>query len=369
MTSARQSVAASRRIVIKLGTAVLTGGASRIDRELLDAYAASIERLRADGRSVIVVSSGAVGAGVGVLRLKARPVDVSDLQAAAAAGQPTLMRLWSAALESRGLHAAQLLVSRSDFDSRERFVNFRNCLASLETLGAVPIVNENDTVATEEISLGDNDVLAAHVAFASGADTLVILTNAPGVQGADGAVIESAIDTNALAEHVRPDGSSQGRGGMRTKLEAASLSTRAGIACVIGPGRPGDALVRILEGEPVGTLVSPATGAPSARRRWIAHAATPAGSVRLDEGAVRALTERNASLLAKGVIGFDGSFAVGDVVALLDPEGAEIGRGLVNVSSDELRVVQGRESGDFETLLGRRAHAEVVHRDNLALAT
>jgi len=367
VSAARPDIARARRLVVKLGTSVLTGGSTTLDDDLLASVARTIAGARAEGRAILLVSSGAIGAGAGVLRLGSRPTDVSDLQAAAAAGQPVLMRRWSEALEREGIHAAQLLVSRADFDSRERFLNFRNCLASLDALGAVAIVNENDTVATEEISLGDNDVLAAKAAIASGAEALIALTSAPGVQRADGTVVDRAETPDELEHLVREEATTLGRGGMRTKILAAQLATRAGVACVIGPGRPADALERILSGEPVGTLVPPADAAPSAKRRWIALTTTPLGAIHLDDGAARAVTQRNASLLARGVTSCDGAFDVGDPVALLDPAGREIARGLTNLSAAELRIVQGRDSGEFESLLGRRSHEEVVHRDNLVL--
>lgn len=366
-SEARAQIGAARSLVVKIGTAVLTGGSDELDRAYLHDLAATIAQLRAGGRRVVVVSSGAVGAGVGVLRLRERPTDVGVLQAAAAAGQPKLMSLWAEALGVRSTPAAQILLSRGDFDSRERYLNIRNCVGALHALGAVPIVNENDTVATEEISLGDNDVLAARVAVAVQAEALVLLTTAPGVLDEDDQVVPFAGDAADLARLVRPARTKQGRGGMATKVEACRIAGEGGVSTVIAPGRPVETLARVLEGQAIGTCVGAGVARVQGRRQWIALSATPAGTLDLDAGASVALRERNASLLAKGVRAVEGRFRMGDVVLLRDPEGAEVGRGLVNLASEELRAVKGLASSEFERVLGRRVHEEVVHRDNLVI--
>lgn len=360
----RAAVKSARSVVVKIGTAVLTGGTGVLDRAYFHDLSALIAAERRAGRRVLIVSSGAVGAGVGALGLTERPSDMGLLQAAAAAGQPLLMSLWRDAFAVRSTSVAQILLSRADLDSRERFLNIRNCVHALHAVGAVPIVNENDTVATEEISLGDNDQLAAKVAVAVEAEALVILTTGPGVLDDQDRVVASAADAESLKCWIRPMKTGQGRGGMATKLEAARIGSETGVVTIIAPGRPVDTLQRVLAGEQVGTCVGGGGGRRTGRRAWIGYSATPSGSIMLDEGAARAVRERGASLLAKGVSGLSGSFQPGDVVALKDAAGAEIGRGLTNLSSDELRLVQGKESLEFERILGRRTFEEVVHRDN-----
>ncbi len=364
--SDRREVIAARLIVVKVGTAVLTGGAERLDRAFMHDLASEIAALTRNGRRVILVSSGAVGAGLGAMAFDGRPTDVTDLQAAAAAGQPLLMFEWREAFAVRGLGVGQILVGRDDFDSRERFLNIRNCVACLLDHAIVPVVNENDSVATDEISLGDNDILAAKLASAMRADLLAILTTVAGVETAAGHVLDRADDAERLAQLVRAERSAQGRGGMRTKIEAARIATRSGTPTLIGPGRPAPGIGRMLAGDPVGTLVLGREARHAGRRLWIAMTATPVGAIAVDEGAARAITERGASLLAKGVVGLSGRFGVGDVVSIVNGSGDEIARGLTNLTSEELGIVRGRASAEFETLLGRRTHEEVIHRDNLA---
>lgn len=366
-TEARAAVAGARSIVVKLGTQVLTGGTSTLDRAFLHDLATQVARVRSQGRRVLLVSSGAVGAGVGALGLQKRPADVATLQAAASAGQPLLMSLWREAFSVRGTPVGQILLGRGDFDNRRRFLNIRNCVNRLHDLGAIPIVNENDTVATEEISLGDNDVLAAKVAVAVRAEALVILTNTQGVlDGADRVVFESQ-DAESLLPHVREARSAQGRGGIGTKIEAARIACEGGLPAVIAPGRPAESLGDLLDGKRIGTCVYGPSVRMQARRQWVALGATPAGTISVDEGAARALAERNASLLAKGVVGVSGRFEIGDVVLIASRDGAEVARGLANLTSEELRVVMGRDSSELGALLGRRVYEEVVHRDNLTL--
>jgi glutamate 5-kinase len=367
--AARERVKGARLVVVKIGTAVLTGGGDQIDRAYVHDLAAQVAAMaRGDSsRRFIIVSSGAGGAGVGALGLAGKPTDVSALQAAAAAGQPLLMSLWREAFEVRRVPAAQILLSRGDFDSRERYLNVRNCIHQLHALGAIPIVNENDTVATEEISLGDNDGLAAKVAVAVQAEALVILTTGPGVLDAGDNLVRESADAASLARHVRPVKTSQGRGGMATKVQACRDAAEAGIPTVIAPGRPVATLTAVLVGERVGTCCAAADDKRLGRRNWIAAGATPAGGITLDAGAARAVLERGASLLAKGVTAVDGSFEVGDVVSLRDAAGKEIARGLCNLTRDELRAVLGRRSDELESILGRRVHEEVVHRDNLVV--
>ncbi len=366
--SDRAPVAGARRMVLKIGSAVLTGGTGTLDRAYLHDLAAQIAARRSAGVQVIVVSSGAVAAGLGTLGMTTRPRDVAGQQAAAAAGQPLLMSMWTEAFGVRRIPVAQMLLSRSDFDSRERFLNIRNCLTRLLELGATPIINENDTVATEEISLGDNDLLSAKIAAAAQAELLVILTGVGGVLDASGRVVPFAAGVAPLAGLVRAEKSTQGRGGMASKLAAAKAAGLSGIGTVIAPGRPPNSLAHVCAGEPVGTYIAPpAETKVAGKRLWIALSVTPAGSVLVDDGAARAVRERGASLLARGVTGVAGEFEVGDAVSIRDAAGAELARGLTNFSSGELAVLRGVESSRFEEVLGRQTHEEVIHRDNMVL--
>ena len=367
--NARPAIEKSQRIVVKIGTAVMTGGGATLDRAYAHDLAAQVSGLVAEGRRVIVVSSGAVAAGLPALRLAARPRDVAGQQAAAAAGQPVLMDLWREAFGVRNVAVAQVLLSRADFDSRERFLNIRNCLLRLLELGAVPIINENDTVATEEISLGDNDLLSAKIAAAVQAQLLVILTGVDGVLDRNGKVVSEALGVESLLGLVRGEKSAQGRGGMVSKLSAARAAGQSGVATVIAPGRPAGGLVRVCRGEEVGTLVGVQSEAKvGGKRLWIGLGVTPSGAVTVDDGAAKAVRERGASLLARGVTGVSGVFGVGDAVFIRQTSsGRDIARGLTNFSSVELAKIVGVESARFEEVLGRQAHEEVVHRDNLVM--
>lgn len=369
--SVRSVIRDAKRIVIKIGSAALTGGSDTLDRAYMHDLAAQCAAAVDNGRELILVSSGAVAGGLKAAGFIGRPRDVAGQQAAAAAGQPLLMAMWHEAFNVRRRAVAQILLSRSDFDSRDRFLNIRNCVGVLLERGVTPIVNENDTVATEEISLGDNDVLAAKLATAVLADALIILSTAGGVMDSSGAVVPEADGVESLRAFIRTDMSGQGRGGMTTKLEAARIASLIGVPTVIAPGRPAETLARVLRGESVGTCIN-AHGAASdrhvGRRSWIGLTATPAGTLDIDDGAVRALRDRGASLLAKGVRKVSGRFDAGDVVLVRDEQGREIARGLTNFSSAELLAVLGRDSSDFEAVLGRQTHAEVVHRDNMVVA-
>ena len=378
-STSRAAASQSKRIVVKIGSAVLTGGSDSLDRAYLHDLGAAIAKLKGAGREVILVSSGAVAAGLAPLKMSSRPADVAGQQAAAAAGQPLLMSLWTEALAVRRVPAAQVLLGGDDFDSRERFLNIRNCIGRLLELGAVPIINENDTVATQEISLGDNDQLAARIAGAAQADLLVILTGVGGVLDAGGSVVPESEGVTPLLSLVRTEQSRQGRGGMSSKLGAARTAGLSGVPTLIAPGRPADSLLQALAGAQIGTFIAvagAASGSVSARhagkRLWIALSVAPAGDVVVDAGAAAALRKRGASLLAKGVVGVSGKFAMGDVVRIVEaaPGGGasgEIARGLTNFASGEIAAIKGLDSSALEKTLGRQVHQEVVHRDNLAL--
>ena len=370
----RPSLSAVRGVVVKLGTQLLTAAGGRLDGPFLAAVAAQVAALRGRGVIVTVVSSGAVGAGVAELNLPGRPADLAKLQAVAAVGQRRLMDAWAVAFAPHGLHVAQLLLTREDVDDRPRFLNLRNTIHAVHALGGVPIVNENDTVSTDEIvriSFGDNDILAAAVTHAVAADLLVLLSVVDGIHGPDGRPvrlvdgIDVAID--AARDWVRTEKSALGKGGMDSKLTAARMVTDAGSAMVVADGRRPNVLVDLLDGVETGTLFVPGTAKRRpARSRWIGTA-RPVGTVTVDAGAATALADRNGSLLAAGVTAVAGPFARGDVVAIVSADGRPVARGLTNYAAAEVDRVKGLRTADVRGLLGDGAYDEVIHRDNLVL--
>jgi len=367
-TALRQSVIAkSRRVVVKLGTALVTDAHGLLDNAYLYDVAKQVSALIDRGIQVTIVSSGSVGVGTRSLGLASRPTDVGAIQAVAAVGQSGLMSQWREAFKPHGLRVAQMLVTRDDFDTRDSYLTIRYCITELHGLRAVPIINENDTVSVEEIRFGDNDVLAAQVANALRADLLVILSVVDGLKDGDGQVLDivhDALDARALVLKGKTE---FGTGGMQTKLEAARLVTDAGEVAVIANGREPQVLTRVLDAEKLGTVFVPANKKLDSRQRWIGMTVRPAGTLTVDEGAAEALTHRNTSLLAIGITEIIGRFEQGDVVIVRDPRGRELGRGLSNYDSRECRKIMGRKSEDLERLLGRRAYDEVIHRDNMVL--
>lgn len=364
----RTLVTQARALVVKIGTQTLTGPDKRVDPAYLRAMAGQIAALRRRGVTVTLVSSGAIAAGLGELNLAKRPTDLARLQAVAAVGQRRLMDAWAEAFAPHGLTVGQILLTREDIDARKRFLNLRNTVHALHELGAVPVINENDTISTDEIvqiSFGDNDILAAHVAAALRADVLVLLSNVDGVLDAAGRSI-AAIDDPAAAEGwIRQDKSGLGTGGMSSKFAAAGMVTRAGEMLVIARGRDDNVLVRLMDGEALGTVFLPRKiGRAHGRSRWIG-AARPAGTIVVDEGAARALKSRNVSLLPAGILSIQGPFEKGDVVAIETANGAKIAHGLTNYSATDLDRIKGHKTAAVRSLLKDRAYDEVVHRDNL----
>ncbi len=358
---------AARRIVVKVGTALLTKDGGVLDTARISALVRQVAQLRKRGCEVTIVSSGAIGAGMGLVGMKGRPWDVAKLQALAATGQAALMHVYERAFARHGLHAAQILLTRSDVDNRIRYLNIRNTLANLHDLDAVPIINENDPVAVEEIRFGENDVLSALVANLVEADALIILTVVDGLL-ADGQVVElvEAVDQHVYSL-VTGGKSALGSGGMMTKLEAMRMVTDAGAIAAIANGRTKDVIVRLLAGERLGTVFVPASNRMPARDRWIRMVARPAGKVQIDAGAVKALTVGNKSLLPIGVVGVTGRFERGDIVQIVGPQGCELARGLVNYSAQELVQIKGLPSSKIAQALGAAPYEEAVHRDNLVL--
>jgi glutamate 5-kinase len=360
----------ARRVVVKMGTQLVTRADGFLDLPYIRDMAAQIVALRHRGYEVTLVTSGAIGAGRAELSLDKRPKDVADLQAVASVGQPILMAHFHEAFRDHGLKVAQMLLVRDDFHDRTRFLNFRNCVTQVHAHGAVPIINENDTVTVaglQELGFGDNDRLAALVANALRAEALVLLTVVDGLLDPDGKKIELIEDVHAAFSFAREEKSKLGTGGMRSKLTSVGMVTNAGEAAVIANGREKKILLRLFDGEPLGTLFLPATRKLDSRQRWIGMGRRPLGTVTVDDGAAAALLQRGKSLLASGITATTGQFDRGDLVMVRDPKGGEIARGLSNYGSDELRLIMGKKSSEFEKVLGRPSYAEVIHRDNLVI--
>jgi glutamate 5-kinase len=358
-------MAQAKRLVVKVGTAVVSSPAGTLDTARVAGLAEQVDALVSDGRQVVLVTSGSIGAGMGELGLERRPTALPQLQAAAAVGQSHLMGAYDRCFKKHGHHAAQILLTRNDFDERARYLNIRNSIAALFELGAISVINENDTVSVDEIRLGDNDLLSSLVASLLGADLLIILSVVDGLLDADHEVIptvEKVTDkTRALDHGTR---SLRGTGGLRSKLDAAEAATRTGTAVVIANGtRPG-VLARILAGEPEGTYFVPRHRKTRSRKRWFA-ARTVRGTLHVDAGARRAVVDRGKSLLPSGIVSVAGTFSSGDTVAIAGPDGRPFATGLCNLSSEDLSQVCGLKSRQVRRKLGAAAYEEAVHRDNM----
>jgi len=372
----RQEIAtAATIIVVKVGTRVLTRDDGTLDQQRIAQLAEELHLVLASGRKVAVVSSGAVGAGMGRLGLKTRPVDLAQLQAVAAVGQSLLVEAYERSLQAFGRHAAQILLTAEDLENRIRYLNARNTIRTLLEYGAVPIINENDTVSVEElqVTFGDNDRLAAIVTNLIQAPLLVLLSDVEGLYDGDPAdpgarVVPIVKQLNrSVFDLVRDRATGISRGGMARKLEAARQATAAGESVIIASGRTPGVLGRILAGEPVGTLVLAQGPAVAARKRWIGFAVQPRGRLVLDPGARRAVEQGGRSLLPIGVVKVTGSFRKGDIVALDDADGSEFARGLTNYSSDDIRRIRGLKTGEIAEALGHCPYDEVIHRDNMVI--
>ncbi len=378
----------ARRVVVKLGTAVLTGEDGRLATDRLRSFVAAIEELRGRGVEVLLVTSGAVGLGAARLGLDRSQLTLAQKQACAAVGQGRLMGLYAEAFDGFGTAAAQLLLTEEDFHQRRRYLNLRGTLFELLRNGAVPVINENDSVSSAElepledgdsagssgaarkVNFGDNDKLSALVASKVGADVLLLLTDVDGLFDKDpreaGASLLDVVPRLTPEVAALAGGARLGRGGMRTKVEAARVAGLSGCATVIANGRAERVIERVFAGEALGTLFLPQDGL-SSRRRWIAFATTVEAALVVNDGARRALVGGKASLLGAGVTAVRGEFSRGDVVGIVDPSGVEFARGLVNYSSDEARAVAGQPSSSLDRLGSDRNYDALVTRDNLAL--
>jgi glutamate 5-kinase len=358
-----------RTLVVKLGTQLLSDKQLKLDVDFVAAIAAQVMTLREKRIDVTIVSSGAIGAGLGILKLAKRPTDLAKLQAVAAVGQRRLMDVWAGAFEKFNVPVAQLLLTRQDIDNRTRFLNVRNTIAAAHELGAIPIINENDTISTDElikITFGDNDILAALVATALHADLLVLLSVVDGMLDADGKPVRLIENLDAAQQLVRAEKSELGKGGMNSKLAAAKMLLDCGEAMAVADGRMENVLPRLLGGEEIGTLFIPQGRQRSGRDRWIA-AARPVGTIFVDDGAVKALVEKNKSLLPAGIVKIDGSFARGDVVSITNSDGKIIARGLSNYSAEDIKLIRGKKTADVRLLMKDGSYDEVVHRNNLVI--
>src|SRR3989338_1437421 len=370
----RTALTQCKRIVVKVGSSLVTNQGAGLDLAALGNWARQIAALNASGREVVLVSSGAIAEGMQRLGWRTRPTSIHDLQAAAAVGQMGLVQAYESCFRKHDLHAAQVLLTHADLADRERYLNARATLTTLLALRVIPIINENDTVVTDEIKFGDNDTLGALVANLIEADVLIILTDQTGLYTADprkdpGATLvnEAKAGDARLESMAGGAGSSIGRGGMITKILAAKRAARSGAHTVIASGHERDVLLRLLQGEAIGTLLTATTLTLAARKQWLADHLQVAGKLVLDAGAIKALRSGGKSLLPIGVKSVSGEFERGEVVACIGEDGSDIARGLINYNAGEARLIAQHTSQEIETLLGYGGDAEIIHRDNLVL--
>jgi glutamate 5-kinase len=370
----RGAIAGARRWVVKVGSSLVTANGRGIDHAAVARWAEEIAELRRTGKEVVLVSSGAIAEGMKRLGWSSRPAAMHELQAAAAVGQMGLVQAYEAAFARFGLHTAQILLTHEDLADRTRYLNARSTLFTLLALGVIPVINENDTVTTDEIRVGDNDTLGALVTNLIDADVLVLLTDQAGLYSSDprsdpGATLVRAARAGdpALEQMAGGAGSALGRGGMLTKVMAARRAARSGASTLIADGREEHVLARVAAGEMLGTALIAEAMTLAARKQWMADQLRTAGRLVLDAGAVRALVREGKSLLPIGVVSCEGGFSRGDVVACYDSDGREIARGLVNYGAGEAQRILRKPSSEIATILGYVDEPELIHRDNLVL--
>jgi len=369
----------ARRIVVKVGSSLVTNEGRGLDEQAIEEWSRQLAALvRGDGgvrREVVMVSSGAIAEGMKRLGWATRPSEIHELQAAAAVGQMGLAQMYETKLREQGMGSAQVLLTHADLADRERYLNARSTLLTLLRLGVVPVINENDTVVTDEIKFGDNDTLGALVANLVEADALIILTDQKGLYTADPRrdpdaqfVHEAKAGDVTLEAMAGGAGSSIGKGGMITKIIAAKRAAGSGASTVIAWGRESDVLIRLAQGESIGTLLVAQTAKTQARKQWMADHLQLRGSVTVDAGAAAKVRDEGKSLLPIGMVAVEGDFSRGDVIAVRDAGGTEIARGLANYASAEARLLCRKASSEFERLLGYTAEAEMLHRDNMVVS-
>ena len=370
----RQQLAESNRWVIKIGSSLVTDDGRGLDTNAIKSWTGQIAQLRQQGKQIILVSSGAVAEGMVRLGWDERPSALHELQAAAAVGQMGLVQCYESYFKQHELLSAQVLLTHEDLSDRRRYLNARSTLKTLLDLGVIPIINENDTVATEEIRFGDNDTLAALVANLVEADVLIILTDQHGLFTEDPnknpdaeLVSEGMANDPAFQRMAGPSAGNLGQGGMSTKISAAQRAARSGTATLITSGRTPNALVRIADCENLGSLLLPDREPIAARKQWLAGRLKTSGSLQLDEGATKVLKQSGKSLLPVGVTSVTGNFIRGEMVTCLAPDGSEIARGLVNYNAIEAAKIKGRPSNEIESILGYIDEPELIHRDNLVI--
>ncbi len=364
----------ARRVIVKAGSSLVTDEGRGVDLGAVSRWAAQIAALRAAGKDVILVSSGAIAEGVRRLGWLQRPREMHRLQAAAAVGQMGLAQAYETAFSGLGMVTAQVLLTHADLADRQRYINARTTLLTLLEHGVVPVINENDTVVTDEIKFGDNDTLGALVTNLVEGDVLIILTDQPGLYSADPRknsdarfIAQAEAEDDALVAMAGGAGSGVGTGGMATKISAARRAARSGAHTVIASGREPDVLVRLSRGEPIGTQLVAGRAKLAARKQWMADHLKLRGWVDVDAGAARRVRDQGASLLPVGVTAVHGDFDRGDVIQVRDPAGAEIARGLSNYSATQARRIMRRPSSEIESLLGFSEEPELIHRDNMVL--
>jgi glutamate 5-kinase len=365
----------AHRIVVKVGSSLVTNEGRGVDADAVDNWCRQMARLAGEGRELVMVSSGAIAEGMMRLGWKTRPKEIHELQAAAAVGQMGLAQIYESKLREHGMGSAQVLLTHADLADRERYLNARATLLSLLSHRVIPVINENDTVVTDEIKFGDNDTLGALVANLVDADVLVILTDQKGLYATDPRkdssarfIAEARAGAPELERMAGGAGSSIGRGGMITKVLAAKRAAASGASTVIAWGREPDVLLRLAAGEAIGTALIASTPKLAARKQWIAGHLQLQGVVVVDDGAARKLRDEGKSLLPIGIIAVQGEFSRGEVIAVRDQHGVELARGLANYGSKEARLIARSPSSKFEKLLGFTSEPEMIHRDNLVLA-
>ena len=371
--SRREQIKKSRRWVIKIGSALLTDDGKGLDQKAIADWVRQMAELRKQRYDLVLVSSGAVAAGISRLGWTKRPSTIHEQQAAAAVGQTSLVRAYEQEFERYNIKTAQVLLDHDDLSNRQRYLNARSTIRTLCSFGVIPVVNENDTVVTDEIRFGDNDTLGALVANLIEADTLCILTDQNGMYDSDprknalAKILQERSAMDLELEKMAGSGGALGRGGMISKVRAARLAARSGADTIIVGGRMDDSISRVAAGESLGTLLYAAQAPIAARKRWLAGNLQSRGVLLLDDGAVSVLQKKGKSLLPVGVKNVLGYFSRGDMVVCRDGEGNEVARGLVNYNSDDARKIIGRSTGEIEKLLGYKDFDELIHRDNLVL--
>lgn len=374
MASRKEIIKSAKKVIIKLGTTVLVNSENKLNSSAFRNFAEEIAELKSSGRTVTIVSSGAIAGGVTLLGLKSYPKTVEEKQAVAAVGQSYLMRFYEEAFVHHNIKIAQVLLTHDDFFDRKRYVNAKRTLTKLFDMGVIPIVNENDTVSTEEIRIGDNDTLSAKLTGVVDADLLIILSDIDGLYDRDPKTHKTArfipvvekIDEGWF-RFATGSRNVLSVGGMKTKIESAIIACSYGASVIIANGREKNVIRRIFAGEEIGTIFKPRFTGLSARKFWIGFTLRPKGDVIIDEGARKAIVDNNRSLLPSGVKGVSGNFSADETVRIVTEKGEEIGRGLVNYSSHQLRRVAGLKSSEIENALGFKGPDEVIHRDNMVI--